>query len=135
MIYTILYYVLVPIFVQSICIIFFALTKILRALVATMQLVPATAYRLPSISNGGAPIPVPANVGPYIPPPSHQYPIRSTRPIHLVAIQFPHTIHLIKIQFLQENPIKPILIQSSRYNPSSPLKWTPQQASRNVACE
>ena len=30
---------------------------------------------------------------------------------------------------------KPIPIRSRRYNPASPLKGTPQQASRNSACE
>ena len=68
----------------------------------------------PSRANGGAPVPAPAIIGPSIPPPSHQHPIRSIRPIQPVSNQPEHKIH-----FLLANS-RPKPIQSIRYNPDDP---------------
>ena len=75
------------------------MTQILIALAASTQLVPATASRRPSISNGGAPVPAPANVGTSILPLSHPRPIQYICPIQIVANQFPHTSQSIKSSF------------------------------------
>ena len=131
---------------------FDAPTQILRALAAPTQLVPATAsHRPPPLNsqwwrsrsgpNGGSPVLATANVVPSMPPPSHQCPVQSIRPIQPVANQPAH-----KSQFLLANPIlMPIqsrpydpantiqTIRSSQYDPAntiqpaSPLKGTPQQ--------
>ena len=101
-------------------------TQILRALVAPMQLVPATAshHPLPLKSqwwrshygvNGDAPITAPAIVGPSILPPPHQCPIQSIFSIQPVANQPAH-----KIQFLLANP-RPIPIRSSQYYPANKI--------------
>ena len=72
-------------------------TKILRALAVPTQSVPATASRRPSRSNGGAPVPAPANFGPSILPPSDPRPLWSVLPIQPVASQFTHTSQRVKI--------------------------------------
>ena len=67
-------------------------------------------------ANGGAPVPAPANVGPSIPPLSHQSPIQSICPIQPVANQTSH-----KSQFFLANP-RPITIRSSQYYPSDTIQ-------------
>ena len=104
--YTILYYVLVPICVQYIFIILLLRHKYSAPLQHRSNWCqpPLPTARRPSRANGGAPIPAPANAGPSIPPTSHQRLIQSICPIQPVANQPAH-----KSQFLPENP-RPILI-------------------------
>ena len=117
-IYTILYYLLVLIFLQSICIIFLLQQKYS----APLQLQgnwcqpPLTTARHPSRDNGGAPVPEPSNVGLTIPPPSHQRTIQSIHPIQPVANQPGN-----KIQFLIENP-RLMLIRSSQYDTANTIQ-------------
>ena len=86
---------------------------------------PLPITRRLSRANGGAPVPVPINVGPSIPSPSHQHPIQSICPIHPVENQPAH-----KIQFLLANPIT-IPIWSSRYNLDDTIQTIqPMQSSR-----
>ena len=73
---------------------------------------PFPTARRPSRGNGGAPVPTPANIGPFNPPLSDQRPIQSIHPIQPVSNQSAH-----KIQFLLAN-LRPIKIRSSRYDPS-----------------
>ena len=105
---------------------FVAPTQILRALAAPMKLVPATASHHPPLlksqwwrsrsgANGGSTIITPANVGPSIPPPSHQCPIQSIYTIQPVENQPAH-----KSQFLLANP-RPIQIRSSQYYPANKI--------------
>ena len=81
---------LVPIFVQPICITLLLWHNYSAPLKHRCNWCqpPLPANRRPLRANGGAPIPAPANVGPSIPPQSHPRPIRSVRPMHLVSIQF-----------------------------------------------
>ena len=88
---------------------------------------PLPATRHPSISNGGDIVPEPANIGTSIPSPSQPCPILSVHPIRPVASHFLHTSQHIKIQFLQVIPINLIQIWSSRYDPDSRLKGTPNK--------
>ena len=87
-------------------------TQILRALAAPAQLVPATTYHHPpplksqwwcscSGANGGAPVQAGANVGPSIPPPSHQSPIQSIRPISLIQPVISQSILYALVQVRQ----------------------------------
>ena len=71
--------------------------------------------RWPSRANGGAPVPVPDNINPLIPPPSHL--VHMSHPDSSKPISSYHPAH--KIQFLQVNP-RLIPIRSSRYNPNDP---------------
>ena len=104
---------LVPICVQSICIILMLQQKYYAPLQHQLnwcQPPLPTSYH-PSRANDGAPVPKPANVGPYIPRSSHQCPIQSISPIQPVY----------KSQFLLANQ-RPITIRSSQYNPADTIQ-------------
>ena len=94
---------LYPIFVQPICIIFLLWHKYsapLQYRCNWCQPPLPTTCRL-SRANGGALVPAPANVGPYIPPPYHPRPFWSIRPIQPVAIQFYRTSQWIKASYYE----------------------------------
>ena len=104
---------LVPIFAQSICIIFLLQHKYSAPLQHKRNWCqpPLPTARRPSRANGGAPVLAPANVGPSIPLPSHQRPIQYICPIQKLSNQPVH-----KIQFLLANP-RPVPMRSIQCNP------------------
>ena len=123
--YTILYYVLVPICVQYICIIFLLRNKYFAPLQHRHNWChpPLTTSRRPSRANGDAPVPAPIVALPFrrllmsvhltpVPPMSH-----TVHPSHPASNQPAQKIQCFLILFSRYDKIQPI-----QYNPDDTIK-------------